>query len=194
MTSTAPQQPVSGTVRERLLSAAEELFYSNGIASTGVDAVIERAGVATGSLYKNFGGKDALVEAYLQVRDQRWRDHWEACVAEHSDPDERVLAIFTALARWDPSSPINKGCAHLTATVQLPPNHPAVRVALSHKQHVAERLSELCAATRTEDPSNLSADVLLIYEGVNNLLALDMEPDPIDRARRLARSCLKSST
>ena len=190
MLRTAQHQSTSGSVRERLLRAAEELFYSNGIASTGVDAVVERAGVATGSLYKNFGGKDALVEAYLHVRDQRWRDHWESCIAEQSDPVERVLAMFTAVASWDPSAPVNRGCAHLAATVQLPPGHPAIRAALAHKEHLAKRLDELCAATGTDDPADVSADLLLIYEGANNLIALGRDPDPIHRARRLARSRL----
>lgn len=179
-------------MRERLLVAAEELFYTEGIASTGVDAVIERAGVATGSLYKNFGGKDALVEAYLHERDHRWRAHWEACIAEHSDPVERVLAIFTAVASWSPSSPANRGCAHLAATVQLPPGHPATQAAHAHKQHLADRLRELCAATTTEDPESLGHDLLLIYEGMNNLIALDLDPDPVARARQLAQQRLDS--
>ncbi|CAN5650982.1 TetR/AcrR family transcriptional regulator [soil metagenome] len=180
-------------MRERLLDAAEDLFYSDGIASTGVDAVIERAGVATGSLYKNFGGKDALVEAYLHARDHRWRAHWEACIAEQRDPVERVLAIFTAVARWAPLSQANRGCAHFAATVQLPPDHPATRAALAHKQHLAERLGELCAATgtgTTDHPVNLCQDMLLIYEGMNNLIALNLDPDPIGRARQLARRLL----
>lgn len=60
-----------GGTRDRLLAAADELFYSNGISSTGVDAVISRAQVSIGSLYNNFGSKDNLVMAYLETRDQR---------------------------------------------------------------------------------------------------------------------------
>lgn len=185
-------QPPPRSVRERLLDAAEDLFYSDGIASTGVDAVIERAGVATGSLYKNFGGKNALVAAYLHARDHRWRAHWEECIAEQRDPDERVLAIFTAVARWAPLSQANRGCAHLAASVQLPSDHPATRAALTHKQHLAERLGELCAATSTDEPVNLRQDMLLIYEGMNNLIALDLDPDPVDRARQLTRRLLSA--
>ena len=43
--------------RERLLAACDELFYRDGVQSTGIDAVIEKAGVAKGSLYYNFRGK-----------------------------------------------------------------------------------------------------------------------------------------
>jgi hypothetical protein len=40
--------------RERLLDAAEELFYECGIAATGVDAVLRRAHVAPATLYAHF--------------------------------------------------------------------------------------------------------------------------------------------
>src|SRR5690242_20426346 len=86
--------------RVRLLRAADELFYEHGIAGTGVDAVIARAGVATGSLYKNFSGKDELVAAYLAERDLRWRQEWEAAIAAADDPVDRVLALFAATDRW----------------------------------------------------------------------------------------------
>ena len=178
------------SVRERLLLAAEELFYSQGIASTGVDAVIERAGVSTGSLYKNFGGKDALVAAYLRERDLRWRAHWETCIAECHDPVDRVLAIFTALSRWAPPTPADRGCAHLAAAVQLAEGHPAIQAALEHKDHLRRRLTELCADAGVADAEEVACDIALIYEGANNLRVIDPECDPFGHARRLARRCL----
>ena len=57
--------------RERLLEAAGELFYAEGIQSVGIDRVIERAGVAKASLYSTFGSKEELVEAYLDERHAR---------------------------------------------------------------------------------------------------------------------------
>lgn len=182
-----------GSVRERLLSAADELFYAHGIASTGVDAVIERAGVATGSLYNNFGGKDALVTAYLEDRDVRWRVHWDACVAQHSNPVERVLAIFTAVQRWNDGLDANRGCAHVAATVQLDPAHPGVPAAATHKRHLIERLGELVAATDVDDPAEATKDILIVYEGIFSLLAMHLDEDPIGRARTLAARSLNDA-
>src|SRR2546429_177462 len=54
--------------RERLLKAADELFYAEGINSVGIDRVIERADVARASLYSTFGSKDELIRAYLEQR------------------------------------------------------------------------------------------------------------------------------
>lgn len=190
MSSLGQRRLTEWSVRERLLTAADELFYAQGIASTGVDAVIKRAGVATGSLYKNFGGKDELIVAYLHARDMRWRSHWETCISEQSEPVERVLAIFTAVARWESAVDDSRGCAHLAATVQLPPGHPGLSAASAHKHHLRARLRELCSATTSSDPTHVAEDVFLLYEGVQNMLALRQGSDPIARARRLAQRSL----
>src|ERR1700751_4622999 len=56
------------SARERLLAAADELFYNEGGHTVGIDRVIERAGVAKASLYDCFGSKDELIRASLQGR------------------------------------------------------------------------------------------------------------------------------
>ena len=85
------------SVRERLLAAADELFYRDGVHSTGIDAVIEKAGVAKGSLHYIFGGKDELVAAYLRGRHERFRQRVEQAQAGIDDPADKILALFDAL-------------------------------------------------------------------------------------------------
>lgn len=178
------------SARDRLLAAADELFYRGGITSTGVDAVISRAQVAIGSLYNNFGGKDGLVAAYLEARDHRWRQHWESCIAEHDDPVARVLAIFTAMERWAGSLVANRGCAQVAAAMQLETGSTGIEVAAAHKRHLVGRLQELVTATDVRDPGDVAQDVLIVYEGMFSLLVMDLDADPIGRARRLAAARL----
>ena len=47
--------------RERILSAASELFYRHGIRAVGVDAVAEAAETNKMTLYRHFSSKDELV-------------------------------------------------------------------------------------------------------------------------------------
>jgi AcrR family transcriptional regulator len=56
--------------RDRLVEAASELFYAEGIQPVGINRVIERAGVAKDSLYRTFGSKEALVCAYVGAQHQ----------------------------------------------------------------------------------------------------------------------------
>lgn len=179
--------------RLRLLRAADELFYEHGIAGTGVDAVIARAGVATGSLYKNFSGKDELVAAYLAERDLRWRQEWEAAIAAADDPVDRVLALFAATDRWRERAGLARGCAHVAAANQLPPGHAGIATAVAHKRHVVDRLTPLVAATGVVDPATTAADIALIYDGMLSAFAIRLEPDPVARATRLARATLTSA-
>jgi AcrR family transcriptional regulator len=88
------------SARERLLAASGELFYRDGVFSTGIDAVIEKAGVAKGSLYYIFGSKDELVAAYLRGRLATWRNAIEVAQAGAHDADGKILAIFDALANY----------------------------------------------------------------------------------------------
>ena len=62
------------TAKQRLLEAADDLFYSEGIHTVGIDRVIAHAGVAKGSLYYSFTGKDELVHDYLTHRHGRWAE------------------------------------------------------------------------------------------------------------------------
>jgi AcrR family transcriptional regulator len=109
-------QPNAGkrSPRERLLQAASELFYAEGVQSVGIDRVIERAGVAKASLYSTFGSKEQLVCAYLDARHAQTLGRLRAAVDAVEDPIERILAVFDAQARLF-STPDYHGCAFTAA-------------------------------------------------------------------------------
>ncbi|WP_232465796.1 TetR/AcrR family transcriptional regulator [Corynebacterium stationis] len=77
------------TAREKLLSAAEERFYNNGINATGIDSITTDAGVAKKSLYNNFSSKAALVDAYIEQRHQEWLSLYRAREAQAASAIEK---------------------------------------------------------------------------------------------------------
>src|SRR5919107_2555201 len=85
---------------ERLLEAASELFYREGIRAVGVDTVSERAGVSKRTLYNRFGGKDELVAEYLRRRDERWRGYLKERTEGVVDPRGTLLVVFGAYEEW----------------------------------------------------------------------------------------------
>jgi AcrR family transcriptional regulator len=96
------------SARERLMDAANELFYEEGVHSVGVDRVIERAGVAKATLYTVFGNKDGLVRAYLSARHDRTREQMtRELAARYTTPRERLLGVFNVqgLAFTEPGLP-----------------------------------------------------------------------------------------
>ncbi len=54
--------------RERLLDAAEDLAFTQGVAATPVDEILRRAGVAPATLYVHFGNKEGLITQALKRR------------------------------------------------------------------------------------------------------------------------------
>ncbi len=113
--------------RERILDAAYELFSRRGIQAVGVDAVIDRSGVARQTLYRHFGSKQDLVLAFLERREALWTRTWlQAEVTRRgSAPAERLLAIFDVFDEWF-RNPEFEGCVFIN--VMLEHSDPADRV------------------------------------------------------------------
>lgn len=152
--------------RERLLDAAEELFYERGIAATGVDAVLTRARVAPATLYAHFTGKDQLVAEYLRRRHERWRGTWDEVLAARDDPLERVLSVFDALEVLGQRGSSRRGCAFLGAAVELPMvDHPAHAWLAADTRLLHQRLHQLARDSGAADPDALAAELLLLYDG-----------------------------
>src|ERR1700754_17045 len=82
------------SARERLLAAADELFYQEGVHVVGIDRVIEHAGVAKASLYNTFGSKDELIRAYLQGRHAKIEKRVANGLTAYATPREKILGVL----------------------------------------------------------------------------------------------------
>jgi AcrR family transcriptional regulator len=161
MAKTTAKRP---SARERLLAASNELFYRDGVHSTGIDAVIERAGVAKGSLYYIFGGKDELVAAYLRGRLESWRQRVEARQAGIDDPDEKILAVFDAIADYV-SLPEFRGCPFVNAAAEAPAGESQQLAIKEYRDWVRQSFLELAADTGVADSEALADALIVLYDG-----------------------------
>src|SRR6195952_2264912 len=125
--------PARTSARERLLTAADELFYEEGIHTVGIDRVIERAGVAKASLYDTFGSKDALIRAYLEARHDARKARLSAWLERYDTPRERLLGVFDAMADLMKEKTF-RGCAFPRASSESVPTS-GVRGACDKARH-----------------------------------------------------------
>jgi AcrR family transcriptional regulator len=167
--------PVKRSPRERLLQAAGELFYAEGIQSVGIDRVIERAGVAKASLYSTFGSKEQLVCAYLNDRHAQTLGRLQAAVDAAEDPVERILAVFDAQAQLF-RTPDYRGCAFTAAAAEAPAGGRVDEAAESYRRDIRALFTELAAAAGAPDPALLASQLQLVYDGGG--LAANMDRDP----------------
>lgn len=93
------------TTRERLLRAARELTEEGGYAAAPVTAIAERAGVATGTLYRHWPSKGALfAELFRDVCDREARAMADADAAAEGvlDRMDAVVGTFASRALRNP--------------------------------------------------------------------------------------------
>lgn len=171
-------------VRERLLDTAESLFYARGIQSIGMDQVRAGSGLSLKRIYQLYPGKEELVLAFLNRRDERWRGRLADHVGRTEAPHSRVLAVFDWLHGWF-DEPDFRGCAWINAFGELGAVSPAVaEVVRAHKRAFRDYLAELLAAEG--HPAGLTAAIYLLAEGAMVTAAIHGGPEPAHDARTAA--------
>jgi len=152
--------------RDRILAAANELFYREGIRAIGIDTVIEKAGVAKMSLYRAFPSKDDLIAAFLDMRDRLYWEWWDQVMSRHPhEPRQQLRALFQALAKRT-SSPQYRGCPFVNTSVEFPdPTHPGRAIIARHMAELRRRLASLVEGIGAPQPSRLTDQLMLLMEG-----------------------------
>ncbi|MCE0537565.1 TetR/AcrR family transcriptional regulator [Kineosporia rhizophila] len=116
--------------RERLLWAAGEVFYQEGLRATGVDRVVEHAGVTRATFYRQFPSKELLLVAYVQALDTAVREY-AGPVPEGADDAAAWLLRLTERIAAEVSAPGFRGCPFINAAAEFPSADHPVRVAVA---------------------------------------------------------------
>lgn len=178
----------------RLLDAADELFFTHGIAATPVDAVLARAGVSAATLYRGYASKEALVAAALTRRHRDWLATWDAAVGRATTDEGRLLAVLDALAEFRSRPDGARWCAFLGAAAEYAdaPAEVADAVRLDTTSF-RERLTAL-ALPVTGDAGRAAAlaeALLLVVTGELAMRLRDPDADP-GTARAVAEALVRA--
>lgn len=151
--------------RSRVLNAASELFYSEGLHSVGIDRIIAAAPVTRATFYRHFPSKDDLLVAYLTQVDGAIRAQVNAARAQDASPDEIVRAVGRSIAD-SIQGPGFRGCAFLNAAAEYPdPTHPVHRAVLRHRQWFLATVTELLSNTGETDPEPAARHFVMLRDG-----------------------------
>jgi AcrR family transcriptional regulator len=155
-----------GSVRDRILDTATDLFYREGVRAVGVDLIVERSGVAKTSLYRHFKTKDDLVVAMLERDDMGYWSHWDRVAAESKDDAEQELRAQVEWIARDIAEPKYRGCPFLNVATEFPAaDHPARAVAVRHKSELRRRLLGLTKRLGVERPAETADQLVLVIDG-----------------------------
>jgi AcrR family transcriptional regulator len=152
--------------RERILTAACELFYRHGIKAVGVDAVAEAAGTNKMTLYRHFASKDELVAEYLRRLAGKANAFWDERAHKHPGNPRAQLRAWLKDVAEHLGSGEERGCPLSNAAVELPEkDHPARRVIEAYKSAQREKIIKLCTAAGLSEPELLADELFLLLEG-----------------------------
>jgi AcrR family transcriptional regulator len=191
--STAPAPTARrSSARERLLSAANELFYAEGVQTVGIDRIIAQAGVAKASLYSLFGSKEGLVRAYLAARHDGTTDRLTAAIARQRSPRGRLPSVFDAQGELF-AQPGFRGCAIVAASAEAPRGGLVEQAAADYRAWVRALFTDLAEQSGASDPVELARKLQLLYDGAGFAARMDRDPSIALSARAAAESLLDAS-
>jgi AcrR family transcriptional regulator len=150
--------------RERLLAAADELFYEEGFNLVGIDRVIERAGVAKASLYDCFGSKEELIRSYLQERHEARQVRLRERLSRCATPRQKILAVFDSMAEAA-AAPDFRGCAFSRASAEARPGSSVKAICDESRAWNLTLFADLAKQAGAAEPDRLAQQLRLLYDG-----------------------------
>lgn len=178
-------------VKERIIEAASHLFYFNGYNQTGINKIIEEAGVAKASMYQHFRSKEEIAVAYLQRRHIHWMGNLNTFILDADTPKAKLIKVFDFLKEWLHSVDY-RGCGWQNIITDLPEDQHKIKAqTLLHKNLVREWIHDLVKEIdelSTNDVEQLGDEVLILIEGAIILSQIQKNDWPIKAAKS---ACIK---
>lgn len=178
---------VQGSMRERLIEAANELFYAQGLRAVSVDKVIERAGTTKVTFYRHFQSKDDLIVAYLESRAELERNGVDAAIAHGAGDVDVSLGLMADHTGAAACSPGFRGCPFINAAAEYPDPDSAVRKLVdAHRDWWTSAFERLVAPLDLADPAAIADDLMLLRDGI---MVAGYLGEPTKVAASFLRSC-----
>ncbi|MDK1359879.1 TetR/AcrR family transcriptional regulator [Arthrobacter sp. zg-Y1219] len=181
------------SARERLLDAADDLAFTQGVAATPVDEILRRANVAPATLYSHFGNKEGLIVQALQRRLTRWDEAWQQEISEAPTAEGKLVAVLPAIKRYRAGASAARWCAFLgVAAESAHPGHALQETLSSDTQLLTARLHELAIPVVGHDrAAGLAGQLVLIFTGVLGMILRGTDTEAaVDMGLRTAAAAI----
>ena len=172
--------------RERILRAAADLIYDQGIAPVSIDDLTARAGISRKTFYNHFRSKDDLITAYLEARMvealPRYRA-WAEAAGDDASASQQIVAMLRGMAGF--ASQLScRGCGFARVSAELAhlPGHPAHQ-ASSRMKHALEDFVRGKLSAAGEAPARrLARQIAIMMEGLAALTVIHRDPSYFEDA------------
>ena len=174
--------------RERLVTAAQDLVYRQGVARTTLADIASAADVPVGNVYYYFKTKDDIVGAVVQAQAHQIESTLTELERRHRSPKARLKALVRFLAQHADSTS-QFGCPHGTLSAELArQTEEAGSLATPLMQIQLDWAEEQFRALGRRDAHDLAVELLVGYQGSAVLTNALGQPELMTRqARRLEK-------
>jgi AcrR family transcriptional regulator len=152
--------------RKRILDAATELFYANGLRAVSADRIVAQVGITKVTFYRHFPTKEDLIVAYLERRAD-----WEraavdsARAAAPGKPAEALRMIVDGIGQ-ESCSPGFRGCPFINAAAEYAdPDHPIRNVVNAHRAWFKGAIEEFLVELGVTDSSRVADQLVILRDG-----------------------------
>lgn len=151
---------------DRILATAYELFSHRGVRDVGINELIERSGVAKSTFYRHFPSKDALVLAFLALRDQVWTVDLIVSEARRrgDTPEGRLLAIFDVFGDWFQRDDF-EACTFINVLLEMGPGHPLGEASIGYLARIRGHIHALAEEAGLERPDEFARSWHILMKG-----------------------------
>ena len=181
-------------LKDRILQTASDLFYSQGVRATGVEAIAKGANTTKMSLYKYFPSKDELVVSFLRQRDEDFTTWFvEQLEGKADNPKAKLLAIFDVIGEWL-DIPEFRGCAFINAAAEFPvEGNPVHQVSAEFYDKFRSYIADLAKQCGSIQPESLAVQLSLLIEGAIVSEQMKRHSGSAAQAKQAAITLIESS-
>ncbi|MEU4364475.1 TetR/AcrR family transcriptional regulator [Promicromonospora sp. NPDC023987] len=177
------------STRDRILDAATELFYTQGIRAISADKIIERAGITKVTFYRHFRTKDALVVAYLE-RQAAWERGALDGLRTSAGDEAEALRLFFAAIGAESCKPGFRGCAFINAAAEYAdPDGPVRQTVAEHRAWYRATFAELLGGMGVTSTAEAADELMMLRDGAMVSGYLD-EPSRVGAALERAATAI----
>jgi AcrR family transcriptional regulator len=158
-------RPAKVPMRERIVEAATELFYAQGLRAVSAEKIIAQVGITKVTFYRHFPTKDELIVAYLERR-AKWERDGIAGAREAAGDAPGTFAILAEAIGAESCRPGFRGCPFINAAAEYAdPQHPVRQVVDAHRRWFRQAIADLLGETGTPDPGPTADQLVMLRDG-----------------------------
>lgn len=180
------------SVKERIIETASRLFYFEGYNQTGINQIIEEAGVAKSSMYQSFRSKEEIAVEYLQRRHKMWIGNLSDFVSDKKSGNEKIIGALAYIKDWLEGVEY-RGCGFQNIVTDLPKGQNSIAdQVLFHKNELLDWLRQELKEENynTEETDILAKEIMVIMEGAIILAQIQKNSWPVNSAESTLRKLL----